>query len=138
MSHFLDTNILVYQFDDQQPAKRDRARALVRSSLERGDGICSTQVVNEFCNLALRRFAVPMTPAQCSMYLDAVLAPLCTVGWSQKLVRESLRIVERWKTSWYDSLIIAAASEGGASILYSEDLQHDMRFGDVRVQNPFL
>lgn len=54
------------------------------------------------------------------------------------MVRESLRIVERWKTSWYDALIIAAASEGGASILYSEDLQHDMRFGGVRVQNPFL
>jgi len=68
-----------------------------------------------------------------------VLNPwLCAVGWSQALVREALRIVERWKTSWYDALIIAAASEGGASILYSEDLQHNMHFGSVRVLNPFL
>lgn len=138
MTHFIDTNVFVYQFDDRDPAKRNRARMLIRASLDQGDGICSTQVVNEFCNLALRRFAVPLTPAQCTMYVDTVLAPLCTVGWSQALVREALRMVERWQASWYDALIIAGASEGGASILYSEDLQHGMQYGTVRVRNPFL
>lgn len=137
MSHFLDTNIFVYQFDDLQPAKRDRARDLVRSSLEDGDGMCSTQVINEFCNLALKRFAVPMAPAQCAQFVDTVLTPLCTVGWSLPLVGEALRIVERWQTGWYDALIIAAAIEGGAATLYTEDLQHGMRFGSVQVQNPF-
>ncbi len=137
MSHFLDTTIFVYQFDDLQPAKRDRARDLVRSSLEHGDGMCSTQVINEFCNLALKRFAVPMSSAQCAQFVDTVLTPLCTVGWSLPLVSEALRIVERWQTGWYDALIIAAAIEGGATILYTEDLQHGMRFGSVQVQNPF-
>ena len=137
MSFFLDTNILVYQFDDTHPAKQKRARDLVREALTIGSGMCSTQVVNEFCNLALRRFAVPMSAVDCGMYVDSVLAPLCTVGWSHSLVREALRIVERWQAAWYDALIIAAAIEGGAGTLYSEDLQDGMRFGSVQVRNPF-
>jgi predicted nucleic acid-binding protein len=39
--------------------------------------------------------------------------------------------------SWYDALIVAAAMEGGCSLLYSEDLQSGRRFGDLRIENPF-
>jgi len=40
--------------------------------------------------------------------------------------------------SFYDALIIEAAIAGGAELLYSEDLQHGMRFDKLRVVNPFL
>jgi predicted nucleic acid-binding protein len=40
--------------------------------------------------------------------------------------------------SWYDSLIVAAAIQGGCKILYSEDMQHGRRFGELVVENPFL
>ena len=137
MKYFLDTNIFVYQFDDQDLAKQERARSLVREALSSGEGICSSQVVNEFCNLAVRRFAKPMTTQQCQMYVDTVMAPLCTVGWSLDLVRDALRIVDRWQVAGYDSLIIAGATMGGAKVLWSEDMQDGMHFGSVRVRNPF-
>lgn len=138
MTAFIDTNVFVYQFDDRAQAKQQRARAIVRDALESGSAVCSSQVVNEFCNLALRRFSTPMTTRECGMYVDMVLSPLCTVGWSPSLVQDALRAAERWQLSWFDGLIVAAAIQSGSDTLYSEDLQNGMRFGSVKVKNPFL
>jgi predicted nucleic acid-binding protein len=49
-----------------------------------------------------------------------------------------MRIQDRYRLSWYDSLIVSAAQHGGCKILYSEDLQHGQQFGAVTVKNPFL
>jgi predicted nucleic acid-binding protein len=51
---------------------------------------------------------------------------------------EALRLQGANQLAWYDSLIVAAAMQGGCKILYSEDLQHGRRFGDLVVENPFL
>jgi len=51
---------------------------------------------------------------------------------------EVLRVSVRHRLSWYDSLIVAAAIEGGCGTLYSEDLQHGQRFGELKVENPFV
>ena len=57
---------------------------------------------------------------------------------SQGLFLEALRLCGRYSFGWYDSLIVAAAIEGQCSVLYSEDLQHGMRIGELVVKNPFL
>jgi predicted nucleic acid-binding protein len=134
---FLDTNVFVYSFDSSAPAKRKRARSLVRESLESGEGCVSAQVANEFANLALRKFQVPLTSDECRAYFDTVLVPLCHVGWSPDLLRRALELHGRARISWYDALIVAAALEGGCETLYSEDLQDGRQFGEVTVQNPF-
>ncbi len=54
------------------------------------------------------------------------------------LYGEALRIRERYKLNWYDSLIVAAALEAKCDVLYTEDLQHGQRFGELVVINPFL
>jgi len=33
---------------------------------------------------------------------------------------------------------VAAALEGGCGVLYSEDLQNGQRFGELKVENPFV
>lgn len=134
---FLDTNVLVYTFDRSAPAKRKRAIELVKQSLVSGSGCVSAQVVNEFFNLALRKFEVPLTPQECQAYLETVLAPLCHVFWSPELVQRALALHDRYQISWYDSLIVAAALHGNCEILYSEDLQDGLRFADLIVRNPF-
>ncbi len=120
---FLDTNILVYSFDATDTRKRDRARELIASALE-GGGMISFQVVQEFLNVGLRKFARPMTIEQSRDYLDAVLVPLCRVQSDPDLYREALSAHLRWRFSFYDSLIVAAALRSGCDTLYSEDLQH--------------
>jgi predicted nucleic acid-binding protein len=135
---FLDTNVFVYSFDASVPAKARRARQLIRRAVATRKGIVSYQVVQEFFNVALRRFAQPMTVPEAEQYLATVFRPLMAIHSSQALYGEALRLSGKYSLSWYDSLIVAAALEGESSVLYSEDLHHGQRFGDLLIENPFL
>jgi predicted nucleic acid-binding protein len=135
---FLDTNIFVYSFDRSAAAKNRRAAHLIRQAVATRKGIVSYRVVQELFNLALRRFAQPMTVPEAEQYLSVIFRPLLAIQSSPALISEALRLTARHRLSWYDSLIVAAATEGGCGILYSEDLQHRQRFGDPRIENPFV
>ena len=135
---FLDTNIFVYSFDRSAAAKAQRSTQLIRQAVAARKGTVSYQVVQEFFNVALRRFAPPMTVAEAEQYLGAVFRPLLVVQSSQALYSEALRLKGAHRLSWYDSLIVAAAVEARCGVLYSEDLQHGQRFGDLQIENPFL
>jgi predicted nucleic acid-binding protein len=135
---FLDTNIFVYSFDKSAPKKAARATQLIRLAIETRAGIVSYQVVQEFFNLALRRFDEPMSAADAEQYLATTFRPLLSVHSSQSLYGQALQWSARSKLAWYDSLILASAIEGRCNILYSEDFQHQQRFGELRIMNPFL
>jgi predicted nucleic acid-binding protein len=135
--HFLDTNIFVYSFDQNQPGKRERALSLIAEALQSGDGLISTQVIQEFLNVATRKFSTPMKTADCQAYLIKVLHPLCQVYPDLALYEASLDIRQETGYSFYDSLILAGALRGGCEILYSEDLPAGQQVRGVRVVNPF-
>lgn len=135
---FLDTNIFVYSFDESAPEKAARAASLIRRAIEAREGVVSYQVVQEFFNLALRRFAEPMSFAEAEQYLSTTFRPLLSVHSSHHLYGEALRLAMTHSLSWYDSLIVASAIEGQCEVLYSEDFQNGQRFGSLRIQNPFL
>jgi predicted nucleic acid-binding protein len=135
---FLDTNVFVYSFDESTPQKSTRARELIREAIDTRRGIVSYQVAQEFFNVALRRFVQPMTVADAEQYLSTTFRPLMTIHSSHALYGEALRLSNRYHLSWYDSLIVASAMEGKCSVLCSEDFQHGQRFGELRVENPFL
>jgi predicted nucleic acid-binding protein len=134
---FLDTNVFVYAFDAKAPAKARRAAELIRRAANTGEGIISYQVVQEFLNVAFRRFAQPMSTAEGEQYLVTVLRPLVAVHSSPALYLAGLRIGERHRTSWYDSLIVAAAAEGRCEAIYSEDFQDGRKIEGMRIENPF-
>ncbi|MCB9664964.1 MAG: PIN domain-containing protein [Alphaproteobacteria bacterium] len=102
-----------------------------------GRGAISAQVVQEFLNVALRRFERPMSLDEARAYLDVVLAPLCLVHTSIPLVERALAVRLRWGFSWFDALVVAGAMEAGCSVLYSEDLQHGQDLDGLRVVDPF-
>lgn len=135
---FLDTNIFIYSFDHSVPKKAQRATRLIGDAIKTRKGIVSYQVVQEFFNVALRRFAQPMSIADAQQYLSTTFRPLLSVHSSQALYGEALQISARYKLSWYDSLIVASGIEGGCETLYSEDLQNGQQFGSMKVSNPFL
>src|SRR6266478_396651 len=135
---FLDTNVFVYALSKSDPSKQVIASRLVEEAIESGKGTISFQVVQEFFNVALRRFTPPMTLAEAEQYLSVTFRPLLAVHSSPSLYGEALQFFGKHSISWYDALIVAAAIEGQCGILYSEDFQHGQRFNSLRVQNPFL
>jgi predicted nucleic acid-binding protein len=134
---FLDTNIFVYSFDPGSPKKAAQAKKLIRSAIETRGGIVSYQVVQEFFDVALRRFVKPMSGADAEQYLATTFRPLLSVHSSFALGWEALRIGARFRLAWYDSLIVASAIEGQCSVLYSEDFQDGQQIGSVTISNPF-
>ena len=134
---FLDTNILVYSFDESQPEKKKISRTLIKIGLEEGIGCISYQVIQEFLNVATRKFAVPLTYKDSRIFLSTVLEPICEVYASIDLYHSALELAERWKYTFYDALIIAAALHNNCAILYSEDLQDRQVIQDLEIINPF-
>jgi len=134
---FLDTNIFVYTFDARAPSKAKKAAQLIRRAADTGEGIVSYQVVQEFFNVAFRRFAQPMSLAEAEQYLITVFRPLLAIHSSPAIYVEALRIAGKHRIAWYDSLIVAAALEGNCETLYSEDLQHGRTIERLRIENPF-
>lgn len=135
---FLDTNIFVYSFDRSAVVKSRKAAQLIRKALTTQKGIISYQVVQEFFNVALRRFSQPMKAADAEQYLGTVFRPLLGVHSSQALFAEALHLHAKSGLSWYDSLIVSAAIQAQCDFLFTEDLQHGQRFGTLQVANPFL
>ncbi len=135
--YFLDTNILVYSFDHRARQKQTKSQELIEAALQEHLGIISTQVLQEFLNVATTKFSRPLSALDTYRYLDSVLAPLCEVYPSLAHYRQALNIQTETHYSFYDSLIIAAAIHANCDILYSEDFQHDQKIRGLRIVNPF-
>jgi predicted nucleic acid-binding protein len=132
---FVDTNILVYAHDITQGAKHGRARELVSSLWESGDGVLSTQVLQELCVTVRRKVARPLSSGSTRKLLEDYMKWPMVVNTADSVL-EALDLESRYQLSFWDALIVQAAASCGAEILYSEDLADGQKYGDVRVVNP--
>ena len=135
VENFFDTNIFVYLFDEVDNDKRKRAERLVQQALESETGCISYQVVQETLHVITRKLNA--TPEKARQLLDHVLTPLWRVNPTRTLYQRGLDLQTRYRLSFYDSLIVAAALEAGCKTLYSEDLQHAQGIEGVTITNPF-
>jgi predicted nucleic acid-binding protein len=136
--YFLDTNIIVYLFDSSEPEKQAVSKRLVYEAIRNNIGCVSFQVVQEFMNVAVRKFSIPLSHNDCKDFVDEFLWPLCECLPSLGFYKESLDIAERWQYSIYDSMIINAAITTNCSRLLSEDLQDQQKIQSITIKNPFL
>ena len=135
VENFFDTNVLVYLFDETDDAERERAELLIQQALANETGCISYQVVQETLYVITRKFSA--TPEKVRQLLDGVLVPLWRINPTQTLYRHGLDLQARYRFSFYDSLIIAAALEAGCTCLYSEDMQDGQQIQGLTIQNPF-
>lgn len=135
--YFLDTNIIVYSFDERDKNKQNISRELIKKALKSKSGIISYQVIQEFLNVALSKFTNKISIDDASRYIIDVLMPLCEVFSSIDFYERSLEIHKKTGFSFYDSLIITAAVIGNCSVIYSEDMQHERIIEDLQIINPF-
>ena len=135
--YFVDTNILVYAHDRSAGVKHDRARALIEQLWQSGNGVLSTQVLQELC-LNLRRKANPSLQIEETRRLLQDYLSWEVVVNSPESVLQALEIEDRYRTSFWDALILHAAEISGATVLYSEDFSANQKYGSIRVVNPFL
>lgn len=97
----------------------------------------SGQVLAEFYRNVTRKCATPLSAAEALEWIDLFSEQFC-VPVDATIVRNGIRISERYRIDYWDAAIIAAAETTGVETIYSEDLTHGQVYGSVRVINPFL
>ena len=132
---FLDTNVLLYAAT-ANPAERRKQDIAYDLIAAQNFGI-STQVLQEFYYNATRKAGVKMRPAKALEWLDELAHLPCFIV-DAAVFRQAVAISTRFKISYWDAAILAAAEALGAATLYSEDLSHGQHYGPVKVVNPFL
>lgn len=128
---FVDTNILIYAYSSQEEAKRETAMRL----LVCGESITSAQVLNEFSNVMRKKF--PSVYENVEASLREIEGHMPILPLTATMTHRAVAISKRYMLSFYDSLILTAASETQCSVVVSEDLQDGFVMEGVTVLNPF-
>jgi len=131
---FVDANVLVHVRDPRDPAKQARATAWHEHLWRERRGRTSMQVLSEFyVNIKrLRGTASRDLWSSVTRYFAWAPHPI-----DEPLVRRAREIEERWRLSWWDSMVVAAAQLQDCMLLLTEDLQDGAVFGTVTVRSPF-
>jgi predicted nucleic acid-binding protein len=135
---FLDSNVFLYSFDSENPAKREVAYRLMDSAIHARDASISFQVIQEVLNGISRRVRPRMETEDVRGFLDRFLEPLWDVMPSRRLYDQAFSLHSRYQFPFYDALIVAAALEAGCERLLTEDFQHGQTVDSLRIENPFL
>ncbi len=132
----VDTNILVYAVDANEPIKGPKAIELLRA-LQNQQAVLLWQVVCEFgAAITRRRIATdpPLgTPAVVSAWLD--IFPLALP--SRAVVEHAWRLMTTHQMSYWDSMLLAACIDVGVTRLYTEDMQGRPSIEGIELVNPF-
>lgn len=134
---FVDTNILVYSYDRLAGYKHERALALIKQLWDSGDGVLSTQVLQELCLSLQRKVSNPPSIGTIGDIVRAYLSWHVVINTPESVLR-ALDIQGRYKISFWDALMLQAAESAGAEVVYSEDLSAGQHYGSIRVVNPLV
>ena len=131
---FLDTNILMYAAAGSESELRKK---LIAREIIANQKFClSGQVLAEFYVNLLKKAAKPLSLAKIDQWIDK-LSEFDVEPVGMEVIRSSIFYSRRFKISYWDAAIIAAADRLGAPILYTEDLNHGQKYGTVTAINPF-
>ena len=133
---FVDTSVLLYEWDGADANKQRRAIEWMRHLWETQSGRLSCQVLVEFYRGATQKLR-PALPAAKAQNHVRTLDAWEPVAIDLQVIGAAWREQERYKLSWWDALIVAAAQRVGCRMLLSEDFQAGQQFGDLTVVNPF-
>lgn len=134
VERFFDTNVLLYGYDLDAPAKRLIAKSLIEEAWQQtGRTAISVQVLQEF-QVNFVRKGHPQAEAN-TLLEDFTVWPV--IDNTLALFRLGISLQARWQLSLWDAMILAAAKASGARELITEDFSHGQDYGGVRAINPF-
>ena len=131
---FIDTNVLVYAESHDEPVKQRIAIDLIRHLRFERLGVLSTQVLNEYIQVSLRKLELPHAhireQLRCYRQLDlAAVTP--------ETIELALDLHQSHALSYWDALIVASAHIAGCAVLLTEDMGTGQVLAGVKLVNPF-
>jgi predicted nucleic acid-binding protein len=133
---FLDTNIVIYAYDASAGLKHEIARQIMTDLWTSGNGILSTQVLQEFYVNVTRKIPKPLDLDLARQIVADLLKWDVVVNGGDSIL-DAIDIQKRHNFSFWDAMIISSSVTGGAVTLLSEDLTDGQIIGGVTIRNPF-
>jgi len=132
---FLDTNILIYSYSEDEIKKQTIANNILEEYSE--NMVISKQVINELINVLFKKFKLSSNDIENVVLELDTFIPIVDFDITTQI--KALRLKEKYKFQFYDALIVATALENGCTILLSEDMQHHQLIDNVlTIVNPFI
>lgn len=133
---FLDTNILVYAYDINEKSKRQLAKDILADCWNNRSGAVSTQVLQEFYVTLTRKLPKTLSSDEAREIIRDFLSwPIYQIASAD--IIEASEIEDQYGYTFWDSLVITAARNASAEILYSEDMQDGQKLDNLKIINPF-
>ena len=131
---FIDTNILIYAEASDAPLKQRLALDLIKQLYDEAQGVISTQVLQEYCNVALKKLRLPAqhVRAQLDLYEQFEVVQV-----TRAIIHAGLDLHQTRSIAFYDAIIVATAQTAGCDVVLSEDMNAGETLGGVRIVNPF-
>ena len=133
---FIDTNVLVYRYDNRDPIKQLRAQELLKTGIGNETAVVSAQVLGEFFTTVTRKIQNPLSADDAQAAVD-LISTLSVVSLDLALVRRAISTQRRYGISYWDALIVVAAESAGCTRILSEDLNSGQAYNGIVVVNPF-
>lgn len=134
MKAFLDTNIFLYSFLDQDVGKKAIAAKLVADAIRWQNGFVSLQVVKEFCNVMVKKSGRPASEISRALNIFHCVQ---MVAASLETIKRALEIRDSYSIQFYDALMLSSAEAAACDIIFTEDLNDGQLYGTVKAINPF-
>lgn len=131
-NEFLDTNVLLYEWDAAEQVKREKAQKLIAGRSAKL--VISSQIAQEFAYNARLKFKLS------ALEVDRILASYSAFAYAtvdMKTVRAAISTAEQAQLSFWDALVIETAAAAGCTTLWTEDLSHGQVIRGVKIRNPF-
>ena len=136
-NEFIDTNILVYAYNASLPEKQVKAQSLLTTLWSSNNGCLSIQVFQEFYTVVTRKIPHPLsTEVAATIIRDYGTWDYHSPEFNDLL--QAIEIQQKYKLSFWDSLIICSAVQLRCKLIWSEDLNHSQIYEGVTAINPFL
>jgi predicted nucleic acid-binding protein len=132
---FVDTNLLVYTLDPEEPEKRALAADLLERVTASRALILSPQSLNECYRIVTDRRRI-MSRKEARRFIGA-LSAFCVAPSGYEVTKQAWRIQDATNFVWWDCMLLSSASLAGAEYFLSEDLQHERQLEGMTILNPF-
>jgi predicted nucleic acid-binding protein len=132
---FVDSNVLLYAVDEGDPEKQQVARSWRAELWKSRRGRVSFQVLGEFFVNAVRKQPAAREDARAEVRDLLAWNPVVT---DAALLERGWKLQDRYRLSYWDALIVAAAKAASCRYLLTEDLQAGQQLDGIEVVNPFL
>ena len=130
---FIDTNIIIYANDRRDAAKQKLAQQVVSDLMRNGRGVISTQVLQEYANVAISKLG---QSEEVVLRQLTLLETLETIRQSPQMIRRSVELKKTYQINFWDACIISNAEAAGCTVLYSEDLNAGQFYSGIKITNP--